>query len=94
MKFEDFIFGTTTELNCPINDLPDKEQMTNKSLYIITITKHLHVIPHYLSATIFPCSFYPSTGWDQSSKFVKLYVTLPGVHTLPKDDVTVDFTSR
>lgn len=33
-------------------------------------------------------------GWDQSDKFMKLYVTLQGVHTLDKDAVTTCFTDH
>lgn len=33
-----------------------------------------------------------SYGWDQSEKFVKLYVTLPGVETLGKEKVSASFT--
>lgn len=33
-------------------------------------------------------------AWDQSEKFVKLYVTLPGIHTLPPDNVRTVFGSR
>lgn len=33
-------------------------------------------------------------GWDQSDKFVKIYITLPGVETLPKEKITSMFTSQ
>ncbi|XP_052093096.1 calcyclin-binding protein-like [Mytilus californianus] len=33
-------------------------------------------------------------AWDQSEKFMKLYVTLNGVQSLPKDQVTSHFTKR
>lgn len=33
-------------------------------------------------------------GWDQSDKFVKIYITLPGVETLPKEKITSTFTSQ
>ncbi|XP_053368381.1 calcyclin-binding protein [Clarias gariepinus] len=33
-------------------------------------------------------------GWDQSEKFVKVYITLNGVHTVPADNVQVSFTDR
>lgn len=32
-------------------------------------------------------------GWDQSDKFVKIYITLKGVHNVP-ENVTVNFTER
>ncbi|KAG7329896.1 hypothetical protein KOW79_006118 [Hemibagrus wyckioides] len=33
-------------------------------------------------------------GWDQSEKFVKVYITLKGVHKIPADNVKVSFTDR
>lgn len=33
-------------------------------------------------------------AWDQSEKFVKFYVTLPGVHTLPPDNIKTVFGTR
>lgn len=33
-------------------------------------------------------------AWDQSDKFVKLYVTLPGVHEIPSENVKSVFGTR
>uniref|UniRef100_A0A672PKT3 Calcyclin-binding protein n=1 Tax=Sinocyclocheilus grahami TaxID=75366 RepID=A0A672PKT3_SINGR len=33
-------------------------------------------------------------GWDQSDKFVKIYITLKGVHTIPAENVEANFTER
>lgn len=33
-------------------------------------------------------------GWDQSDKFVKIYITLPGVEKLSKEKVTSKFTKQ
>ncbi|XP_012372824.1 calcyclin-binding protein-like [Octodon degus] len=33
-------------------------------------------------------------GWDQSEKFVKIYMTLAGVHQVPAESVQVHFTER
>ncbi|KAK0145292.1 Calcyclin-binding protein [Merluccius polli] len=33
-------------------------------------------------------------GWDQSEKFVKIYLTLKGVHTIPSENVEVTFKER
>ncbi|KAM9326949.1 calcyclin-binding protein [Gastrophryne carolinensis] len=33
-------------------------------------------------------------GWDQSDKFVKIYITLNGVQNIPADNVQVQFTER
>ncbi|EDV21079.1 uncharacterized protein TRIADDRAFT_30752, partial [Trichoplax adhaerens] len=32
-------------------------------------------------------------GWDQSDKFVKLYISLSGINALPKEQINVTFTS-
>ncbi|KAL2097835.1 hypothetical protein ACEWY4_007042 [Coilia grayii] len=33
-------------------------------------------------------------GWDQSEKFVKIYITLKGVHKIPAENVEVTFTGK
>ncbi|XP_054623355.1 calcyclin-binding protein [Dunckerocampus dactyliophorus] len=33
-------------------------------------------------------------AWDQSEKFVKIYLTLKNVHTIPSENVEVNFTER
>lgn len=33
-------------------------------------------------------------GWDQSEKFVKIYITLKGVHKIPAENVKVTFTEK
>ncbi|XP_056600243.1 calcyclin-binding protein [Triplophysa dalaica] len=33
-------------------------------------------------------------GWDQSEKFVKIYITLKGVHSIPSENVEASFTER
>jgi calcyclin binding protein len=33
-------------------------------------------------------------AWDQSDKFVKIYITLKNVHTIPPENVKSTFTSR
>jgi len=33
-------------------------------------------------------------AWDQSDKFVKLYIDLPGVHSIPAEDVVSTFTNN
>ncbi|KAG7456962.1 hypothetical protein MATL_G00241470 [Megalops atlanticus] len=33
-------------------------------------------------------------GWDQSDKFVKIYITLKGVHKIPPENVEASFTER
>lgn len=34
------------------------------------------------------------SAWDQTSKFVKFYVTLPKVHTIPQENVVCNFTDK
>lgn len=36
--------------------------------------------------------FYPA--WDQSEKFVKIYLTLKDVHKIPSENVEVNFTEK
>uniref|UniRef100_A0A1I8EWA9 CS domain-containing protein n=1 Tax=Wuchereria bancrofti TaxID=6293 RepID=A0A1I8EWA9_WUCBA len=33
-------------------------------------------------------------AWDQSDKYVKLYLTIPDIHTVPEEQITVNFTER
>lgn len=33
-------------------------------------------------------------GWDQTDKFIKIYVTLKNVHTLPNESIICNFTER
>ncbi|VDD88840.1 unnamed protein product [Enterobius vermicularis] len=33
-------------------------------------------------------------AWDQSDKFVKLYLTIPGIHTVPANQIVVNFASN
>lgn len=33
-----------------------------------------------------------TAGWDQSDKFMKIYVTLDGVQNIAKENVTCQFT--
>ncbi|CAD5113817.1 DgyrCDS2981 [Dimorphilus gyrociliatus] len=39
-----------------------------------------------------PVSQISTYGWDQSEKFMKIYVTVQGVHTLDKNNVSSQFT--
>lgn len=39
-------------------------------------------------------SFFSLAGWDQSDKFIKIYVSLSGVQKLPAENVQVNFTER
>lgn len=38
--------------------------------------------------------FFPLAGWDQSDKFIKIYISLNGVQKLPAENVQVNFTER
>jgi len=33
-------------------------------------------------------------GWDQSDKFLKIYVSMSGVHTYPAENITCDFGTK
>lgn len=39
-----------------------------------------------------PVSKIRTYGWDQSEKFVKLYITLEGIHKLPKENISVEYS--
>lgn len=38
--------------------------------------------------------FFSLAGWDQSDKFIKIYISLNGVQKLPSENVQVNFTER
>lgn len=38
--------------------------------------------------------FFSLAGWDQSDKFIKIYISLNGVQKLPAENVQVNFTER
>lgn len=33
-------------------------------------------------------------AWDQSDKFMKIYVTINGVHKVPKENIVTEFTPK
>lgn len=39
-------------------------------------------------------SLYLFSAWDQSDKFMKIYVTLEGVQDIPVENVTVECKDR
>lgn len=49
--------------------------------------------PATSSITRFTCDIN-NYGWDQSEKFVKLFVTLPGVQTVPAENVKVNYNNQ
>lgn len=44
------------------------------------------------SAVPLPTVKITNYAWDQSDKYVKLYLTIPGVHTVPVEQISVTFT--
>lgn len=38
--------------------------------------------------------FFSLAAWDQSDKFIKIYISLNGVQKLPAENVQVNFTER
>lgn len=49
--------------------------------------------PATSSTTRFTCDIN-NYGWDQSEKYVKLFVTLPGVQTVPAENVKVNYNNQ
>ncbi|PIK45229.1 putative calcyclin-binding protein [Apostichopus japonicus] len=41
-----------------------------------------------------PVSKIRTYGWDQSEKFVKLYITLKGIHSLPKENIILNYSKK
>lgn len=46
--------------------------------------------PHYVFVNWHIC--FSCAAWDQSDKFVKIYLTLKDVHKIPSENVEVNFT--
>ncbi|CAJ0954660.1 unnamed protein product, partial [Mesorhabditis belari] len=46
------------------------------------------------SGALLPTSKITNYAWDQSPKFVKIYITLDGIHTAPADLIKSNFTER
>lgn len=77
-----------------------KKDSGDKTLkgYTVKINNYGAFIPHnnsYPTVTYgLNMSFVFFLGWDQSDKFVKIYITLKGVHTIAAENVEADFTER
>ncbi|XP_075689183.1 calcyclin-binding protein [Rhinoderma darwinii] len=55
------------------------------------VQKPSAIVPPMTSTYTVKISNY---GWDQSDKFVKMYITLNGVQNIPAENVQVQFTER
>ncbi|XP_063283344.1 calcyclin-binding protein [Pelobates fuscus] len=65
-----------------------RQQQTAQSM---DVQKPSAVVPPMVGTYTVKISSY---GWDQSDKFVKIYITLKGVQHIPVDNVQVQFTER
>ncbi|KAM4721878.1 calcyclin-binding protein [Rhinophrynus dorsalis] len=57
----------------------------------VEIQKPSAIVPPMSSSYTVKINNY---GWDQSDKFVKIYITLKGVQKIPADNVQVQFSER
>ncbi len=83
-------------------DSGDKTDTTLKG-YTVKINNYGAFIPHDKRYRLFHNDMHGLThlsmfvsvlGWDQSDKFVKIYITLKGVHAIPAENVEANFTER
>lgn len=83
----------------------DSGEKTDTALkgYTVKINNYGRFIPHNNRHRLFHNDmhglihlplFVSLLGWDQSDKFVKIYITLKGVHTIPAENVEAKFTER
>uniref|UniRef100_A0A914ZRR3 Calcyclin-binding protein n=2 Tax=Parascaris univalens TaxID=6257 RepID=A0A914ZRR3_PARUN len=53
---------------------------------------HETVMPSTVSAAPLPTVKITNYAWDQSDKFVKIYITMPGVQSVASEQVSIEFT--
>lgn len=69
-------------------------KINNYGVFISHDVHHKSSNPLCNNNTLFKCHCDPFLGWDQSDKFVKIYITLKGVHSIPSENVEATFTER
>uniref|UniRef100_A0A8C9P1H1 CS domain-containing protein n=1 Tax=Spermophilus dauricus TaxID=99837 RepID=A0A8C9P1H1_SPEDA len=65
------------------------QQKSQKKPELLDNERPAAVVPPITTGLIMKISNY---GWDQSDKFVKIYITLMGVLQVPIENVQVHFT--
>uniref|UniRef100_F1L4X7 Calcyclin-binding protein n=1 Tax=Ascaris suum TaxID=6253 RepID=F1L4X7_ASCSU len=53
---------------------------------------HETVMPSTVSATPLPTVKITNYAWDQSDKFVKIYITMPDVQSVASEQISIEFT--
>lgn len=70
----------------------------SKATYTVKITNYGRVYLFCFYRTLYTHRrlyvFFSFTAWDQSDKFVKIYLTLKDVHKIPSENVEVTFEER
>ncbi|XP_073449523.1 calcyclin-binding protein [Aquarana catesbeiana] len=85
-RVRDVLFVEQRKLETEIAN--KQQQQTGESM---EVQKPSAIVPPMSSTyTVKICNY----GWDQSDKFVKLYITLKDVQNIPADNVQVQFTER
>ncbi|XP_040216313.1 calcyclin-binding protein [Rana temporaria] len=85
-RVRDVLFVEQRKLETEIAN--KKQQQTGESM---EVQKPSAIVPPMSSMYTVKISNY---GWDQSDKFVKIYITLKDVQNIPADNVQVQFTER
>ncbi|VFV43364.1 calcyclin-binding protein [Lynx pardinus] len=82
----------TTEKSKIETELKNKvQQKSQRKAELVDSEKPAAVVAPITTGYTVKISNY---GWDQSDKFVKIYITLTGVHQIPTENVQVHFTER
>lgn len=74
---------------------------SSKAVYTVKITNYgtplckALLVLFLFNYNLHGCAFFQSNAaWDQSEKFVKIYLTLKNVHKIPSEKVEVKFSER
>ncbi|CAH2311247.1 calcyclin-binding [Pelobates cultripes] len=86
-RVRDVLYVEQRKLETEITN-KQQQQQTAQSM---DVQKPSAVVPPMAGTYTVKISSY---GWDQSDKFVKIYITLKGVQHIPVDNVQVQFTER
>ncbi|CAI9611538.1 unnamed protein product [Staurois parvus] len=85
-RVRDVLFVEQRKLETEIAN--KQQQQTGESM---EVSKPSAIVPPMSSMYTVKISNY---GWDQSDKFVKIYITLKDIQNIPADNVQVQFTER
>lgn len=85
-RVRDVLFVEQRKLETEISNR--QQQQAGESM---DVQKPSAIVPPMASTYTVKINNY---GWDQSDKFVKIYITLNGIQNIPADNVQVQFTER